>query len=99
MIFNRIFVTIVHQLSAKRAAYPYRGNSSGSTIRCLFCNVMKSITHQPTAGILCMTPILVAGLVEARHLLGHQVLPMLYLSLVYISGHLKSLMDTEKTSS
>ena len=57
---------------------------------------MWSISHQPTAGIFCMTPILVAGLVESRDLLGHQGLPMLYLSVFYISAHLKSLVDEEK---
>jgi hypothetical protein len=59
---------IVHQLTAKRGAVTYRGNSSGSTIRCLLATWWESITHQPTAAIFCMTPILVAVLVEARHL-------------------------------
>jgi hypothetical protein len=60
--------------------------------------MMESITHQPTAGIFCMTPILVAGLVEARHMLGHQGLPVLLLSMFYFSGLLKSSMDVEKMS-
>jgi len=57
---------------------------------------MGSITHQPTAGIICMTHILVAGLVEARDLLSHQGLLVLCLSVFYISAHLKSLVEEEK---
>jgi hypothetical protein len=45
-----------------------------------------------------MTPILVAGLVEARHILGHQGLLVLLLSMFYLSGLLKSSMDVEKMS-
>jgi hypothetical protein len=40
---------------------------------------------------------LVARLVETRHLFAHQGLPILYLLMFYLSGHLKSLVDKEKT--
>jgi hypothetical protein len=58
--------------------------------------MMESITHQPTAGVFHMTPMLVAELVEARHIIGHQGLPMLFLPMFYLSGLLKSSVDVEK---
>ena len=90
--------TIVHQLSAKRAAYPYRGNSSGSTIRCLLAKWWSpsrvNLQLAFSAWHLSCSP----DWWKRDSYLAHQVLPMLYLSMVYISGHMKSLVDKEKTS-
>jgi hypothetical protein len=61
-------------------------------------NTMDSMKHQPTGNIFCMTPILVEGFVEPGRLLGDQGPPILFLSMFYLSGHLKFLVDENKTN-